>query len=330
MNSSPALGNEKVPVTTADTATLYRTSAVPSLTRLSPSRIVTIRRGTPRRSAMAVAATGSVGETMAPSTKATGHESPTAQCAIPATTSIVSTTRPTERSPMGRTLARRSRGEEKNADTYKSGGKKISNTSSGASSMSGMPGTKPKARPPMTRKMGYGTFVALASSTSPATATSSPKTMSSRCSTTPPPLPRRYRREAPSSLHPLSRRAAALRPTGPRKWRPFLVPRSSPTSDRVGLLPYPEHGLAGEAAVEHLPGHLARLCPGRLHAHMRTQPALLKETREPRKTLGRRLGQHLVKDYKAVQAGPAHEVKVLYVEGGLGGGWYPKRNAGPT
>src|SRR5215218_109177 len=44
MNSSPALGNEKVPVTTADTATLYRTSAVPSLMRLSPSRIVTMRR----------------------------------------------------------------------------------------------------------------------------------------------------------------------------------------------------------------------------------------------------------------------------------------------
>ncbi len=50
---------------------------VASFTRLSPSRIVTIRRGTPSRWAMDVAAIASVGETMAPSTKAAGHDSPT-------------------------------------------------------------------------------------------------------------------------------------------------------------------------------------------------------------------------------------------------------------
>src|SRR5215211_6574877 len=127
---------------------------------------------------MAVAATGSVGDTTAPSTNATGHENPITQYAAPATTSAVSATRPTESSPMGLTLARRSRGEEKNADAYNSGGRKINNTRSGASSTSGTPGTKPSARPPITRKMGYGTFVTLASNTSPATATSSPKTMS--------------------------------------------------------------------------------------------------------------------------------------------------------
>ena len=46
------------------------TSAVASLIRLSPSTIVTRRRGTPKRRAMTVAAIGSVGETMAPSTNA--------------------------------------------------------------------------------------------------------------------------------------------------------------------------------------------------------------------------------------------------------------------
>jgi hypothetical protein len=53
---------------------LKRTSAVPSLTRLSPSTIAIARRGTPRRCAIEVAAIGSVGETTAPSTKATDHE----------------------------------------------------------------------------------------------------------------------------------------------------------------------------------------------------------------------------------------------------------------
>ena len=49
---------------------------MPSLTRLSPSTIVTSFRGTPSRRAIAVAAIGSVGETIAPSTKALGHVNP--------------------------------------------------------------------------------------------------------------------------------------------------------------------------------------------------------------------------------------------------------------
>ena len=61
---------EKLPETTATTAKRYATSAVASLIRLSPSTIVTRRRGTPKRRAMAVAAIGSVGDTMAPSTNA--------------------------------------------------------------------------------------------------------------------------------------------------------------------------------------------------------------------------------------------------------------------
>ena len=68
--------SEKVPVTAAATANLNSTSAVPSLTRLSPSMMATARRGTPNRRATAVAAIGSVGETTAPSTKAGAQERP--------------------------------------------------------------------------------------------------------------------------------------------------------------------------------------------------------------------------------------------------------------
>ena len=50
------------------------TSAVASLSRDSPSRIVTIRRGMPMRRAIAVADTASGGATTAPSANAAGHE----------------------------------------------------------------------------------------------------------------------------------------------------------------------------------------------------------------------------------------------------------------
>ena len=49
-----------------DTARRYTIRADASLMRLSPSRIVTMRRGTPRRRKIAVAATASGGATIAP------------------------------------------------------------------------------------------------------------------------------------------------------------------------------------------------------------------------------------------------------------------------
>ena len=65
---------------------------------------------------IAVAAIGSVGETTAPSTNAAAHgRSGTISWATTATTTIVSRTSPTESSPTGRTFARRSRSEVKNA-----------------------------------------------------------------------------------------------------------------------------------------------------------------------------------------------------------------------
>ena len=54
------------------------------------------RRGRPSRVAIAVAAVGSVGETIAPRTNATGHEMPgMSSCATTATSTIVRSTRPT-------------------------------------------------------------------------------------------------------------------------------------------------------------------------------------------------------------------------------------------
>ena len=114
--STPACQSENVPLTAATTATRKATSAVASLTRLSPSTITTSRRGTPSRFEIAVAAIGSVGETTAPSTKAAAQSSPIASWATTATTTIVIRTRPTASRPIGRAFARRSRSEVKNAD----------------------------------------------------------------------------------------------------------------------------------------------------------------------------------------------------------------------
>ena len=75
----------------------------------SPSTIVTIRRGIPTRPAIAVAATGSVGETIAPRTKAAGQDIPSiTACATTATASAVASTSPIESIPIGRMFWRRS------------------------------------------------------------------------------------------------------------------------------------------------------------------------------------------------------------------------------
>jgi hypothetical protein len=64
---------------------------------------------------MAVAATGSVGETIAPRTNAAAHGRPTSRCATKATVMVVSNTRPMDRDAIGLRFALRSRGEEKKA-----------------------------------------------------------------------------------------------------------------------------------------------------------------------------------------------------------------------
>ena len=75
---------------------------------LSPSIIVIRRLRSPTLRAVALAATASVGEVNAPSTKATGHESPTTAWATAATTMVVTSTSPTESSKTGRREKNRS------------------------------------------------------------------------------------------------------------------------------------------------------------------------------------------------------------------------------
>ena len=74
--STVASTSEKLSPIAAATATRYAISADESLTRLSPSIMLTSRRGAPSCRVIAVAATGSVGETIAPSANATAHGRP--------------------------------------------------------------------------------------------------------------------------------------------------------------------------------------------------------------------------------------------------------------
>ncbi len=69
--NSHAMSNAETDPPMAATATRSSTSAVASLSRLSPSRMVTTRRGMPTRRAIEVAATASGGATTAPSANAT-------------------------------------------------------------------------------------------------------------------------------------------------------------------------------------------------------------------------------------------------------------------
>ena len=86
------------------------------MTSDSPSSTFTSVRGTPSRRAIAVAATGSVGPTIAPSANAAGHESPSiSACATHATTSTVAITSPIESNAIGRRFVRNSRRFAKNA-----------------------------------------------------------------------------------------------------------------------------------------------------------------------------------------------------------------------
>ena len=75
--------------------------------------MVTTRRGTPSRLAIAVAAIGSVGATTAPSTKAGAQPSPTARWATTATAAIVVATSPVASSEIGCAFTRKSRNEVK-------------------------------------------------------------------------------------------------------------------------------------------------------------------------------------------------------------------------
>ncbi len=95
-----------VPAATARN-TRNSVSAVASLIRLSPPRIVITRRGRFSRRPTASAETASGGATTAPSTRpaARGRPGISHEATTP-TTTAVNATRPTASSPIGRLLAR--------------------------------------------------------------------------------------------------------------------------------------------------------------------------------------------------------------------------------
>ena len=132
---------------------------------------------------MAVAASGSVGDTMAPSANAAAHGSPSMTAwATRATEQVVSSTSPIEVSVIARRLERSSRIELVYAALNSSGGRKTRSTRSGSSSTSGTPGAKPTRLPPMTSTIGYGTASRRESDVSAATVTRRKRTTSSMCS----------------------------------------------------------------------------------------------------------------------------------------------------
>ena len=105
----PASQGENVPATAATIAVRSSTSAVPSLTRLSPSTMSISRRGTPSRRPIAVAAIGSVGDTTAPRTNASAQREVGDRVRDEATPTVVSATSPTASSEIGRRFRRSSR-----------------------------------------------------------------------------------------------------------------------------------------------------------------------------------------------------------------------------
>ncbi len=154
MNFGTASQMENEPLTTATTAKRYSTRAVQSFVRFSPSTMLTRRRGAPMRRMISAGATASVGETIAPSTKAGPQSSPITSWATSATAPIVTRTSGIESIAIARALRRRSRTEVKNAAPYRSGGRKISSTRSGSRVTSGTPGMKPITAPPSTSVTG--------------------------------------------------------------------------------------------------------------------------------------------------------------------------------
>ena len=89
---------------------------MPSLIRLSPSSTVASRDGAPLVRMTAVAATGPVGASTAPSTNAAAHGIPATTWTAAATAPIVASTRPKASSAIGWRFVRTSSNANVNAD----------------------------------------------------------------------------------------------------------------------------------------------------------------------------------------------------------------------
>ena len=133
------------------------TSAVASLSSDSPSRTVTIRRGSPIRRAIAVAATASGGATTAPIANAAGQDRPGSRgWTTSATPTVVKATRPTDSSRIGVRLALKSTSEVCSAAAYSSGGSSPTSTISSVSRTSPRNGSSDPTMPTAIRTSGAG------------------------------------------------------------------------------------------------------------------------------------------------------------------------------
>jgi hypothetical protein len=169
-SSAPARGRENVPDTTAASAIWYATSAAASFTRLSPSRITSISRGSFNRRVLAITATASGGDTIAPNTKQAANGSPGSNaCVVRATTPIVASTSATARRVMARRLRFKSRSDVLTEAQNSSGGMKTRKMVSGSSPRRGSPGVSAMPKPPRTSSVGKGMPVRSASKRNPAT-----------------------------------------------------------------------------------------------------------------------------------------------------------------
>src|SRR3989475_9295498 len=251
-----AAGTENEPVTAAATAMRYATIAAASLIILSPSRMVTMRRGSGSRRRNAVAAATSSGETTAPRANAEAHGIPgTARCATQATATVANRTCPTPKRRIGRRFARTSRYEANNDARNRRGGIKTKNTSCGSNWTAGSPGSNATSTPPARRTAGVGIASRRATSARKVTPTNSARTVSKLCMALVPPkvtfrrgalhLPVRLGRLAdrldradpallpPHAAHPSRPRAAGRRlDEGPRHPAVGAVPRLDGRSRR--------------------------------------------------------------------------------------------------
>ncbi len=133
------------------------TKPLASLTRLSPSRMSTTRCGNASLRAIDVAAIASVVATTAPSTMPSSQVKPGKNIlAVRATLKTVKATKPKASRAMLTRLKRNSRQEVTHAAEYSRGGSTTRKIKSGLSLICGIPGTKPRTRPAITRTIGYG------------------------------------------------------------------------------------------------------------------------------------------------------------------------------
>ncbi len=133
------------------------TRAVASLTRPSPSRIVTMRGGRPSRLPRLVAATASGGATTAPSAIARASGIAQIRCTITPTSTADTTTSTMARNPITRRLRRKSTNGTCRAAAYSSGGRITVRTMSGSISKCGTTGMAPTPTPTTVSASGAAT-----------------------------------------------------------------------------------------------------------------------------------------------------------------------------